>query len=438
MYEAVVDAASAASIIAGGYDVVTTEPVAGELVRLVLVLYPWERQALVKQGIDLSLWKNDSGQTATELAATQHAAGFKVWRPYDGAGGFRAYMNDLAAANPNLIKLRVLSTTHQGREIVALRLTTGANSTADGSRPAVLYTSLQHAREWVSGEVNKQLLEWYLKRYRENDPKIRRLLNATELWFVLVANPDGYQYTFTGDRLWRKNLRDNNADGNTAPGDGVDPNRNFPEHWGYDEEGSSTLQSSETYRGPAAASEPETQAIMQLYADVDFAFHVNYHSFGNLLLYTLGWQVQTPSADDPIFVALSGTDKKPAVQGFNPGVGADLYITNGETTDWAHAQGTLAWTPELGEGPNGDGFVFPDSVGAVNNEAPALLTGRRLLGCRSRRSGLPPGAEDAAVLSRRFADGPAEGAQPAERLLLCGLLRGSAARRGARQARHRR
>ena len=39
------------------------------------------------------------------------------------------------------------------------------------------------------------------------------LLSDTELWFVLVANPDGYQYTFDGERLWRKNLRDNNGDG---------------------------------------------------------------------------------------------------------------------------------------------------------------------------------------------------------------------------------
>ena len=55
-----------------------------------------------------------------------------------------------------------------------------------------------------------------------------------------MANPDGYDFTFTeGNRLWRKNLRDNNGDGQITVGDGVDLNRNFAEKWGYDNEGSS-------------------------------------------------------------------------------------------------------------------------------------------------------------------------------------------------------
>ena len=66
-----------------------------------------------------------------------------------------------------------------------------------------------------------------------------------------MANPDGYDYTFTeGQRLWRKNLRDNNGDGQIEPGDGVDLNRNFAYKWGYDNEGSSPDPTSETYRGP--------------------------------------------------------------------------------------------------------------------------------------------------------------------------------------------
>jgi hypothetical protein len=79
--------------------------------------------------------------------------------------------------------------------------------------------------------------------------------------------------------------------------------------------------------------------------------------------------VQTPSADDPIYLALTGTDDDPAVPGFDPGVSADLYTTNGEYTDWAHgARGVLAWTPELEEGCEGCGFVFPDDEALVQEE----------------------------------------------------------------------
>ena len=65
-----------------------------------------------------------------------------------------------------------------------------------------------------------------------------------------VANPDGYDFSFEpGQRLWRKNLRDNNGDGRNVAGDGVDLNRNFSFKWGYDNEGSSPAPGSETYRG---------------------------------------------------------------------------------------------------------------------------------------------------------------------------------------------
>jgi Zinc carboxypeptidase/Immune inhibitor A-like, MAM domain len=378
MYEATVDAATANRLAEEGYEVVSTEQ-AQDGVHIVLVLYPWQRQAIEKQGIDLVLWTNTEGVTATELAAQQEAAGFKVFQDYDGSDGIRAYLDSIAAANPDLLKLEVIGQTHgtdpEGdgpdtpRDIVALKLTANANTVPDNSRPATLYSSLQHAREWISVEVNQRLLEWLVKMYREDRQEIVNLLQTTELWFVLVANPDGYQYTFDHDRLWRKNLRDNDGDNQITPLDGVDPNRNFPEHWKFDNEGSESITTSQTYRGPAPASEPETQAMMGLYDRVDFRFHVNYHSFGELLLYTFGFQVNTPSADDPIYVALSGTDEKPAIDGFNPGVGADLYTTNGETTDFAHALGgALAWTPELGDGPHDDGFVFPDKEGQVQNE----------------------------------------------------------------------
>jgi hypothetical protein len=375
MYTAVVDASAATRIAAAGYDVASSRTTASGRVRIDLVLYPRDVDGLEKLGVRLHVWRSDRGLTAIELADRQRARGYRVWRPYDGPNGFRVWMERFAAANPDLVKLEVIGhtwgTDPEGgpdtpRDIVALKLTDGAAAEADGSRPAVLYASLQHAREWISGEVTRRLLMWFVHRYRASDAKIRNLLGGTELWFMPVANPDGYQYTFDHDRLWRKNLRDNDGDGLITGVDGVDPNRNFPDHWNYDEEGSSSTLSDETYRGPAPASEPETQAIIGLLGRVPFRFLVNYHSFAREILASFGWQDQTPSADDPILVALSGTDRHPAVKGFDPGVGADLYTTNGDTTDFSHDHGTLAWTVEL-DGKGG-GFVFPDDPILVRRE----------------------------------------------------------------------
>jgi Zinc carboxypeptidase len=365
MYTAVVSAAEFQDLQTRGFDVASVEPTEGG-VRVALVLSTEERNALRKEGIDLGLWRDRQGRTQTQRAALQQANGFEVYRSFDEPGGIRDEMYELARNNPQLLKLEVLGTTHQGREYIALKMTQSARDVPDGSRPAVLYVATHHAREWISTEVARRLLHWYIDQWRANNKDIKRLLKDVELWFVLVHNPDGYEYTFDVERLWRKNLRDNDGNGIINNNDGVDPNRNYSEHWNYDTEGSSSLLPSQTYRGPNPESEPETKALVSLFNRVPFRFAISYHSFGPLLLYPQGWQTLTPTADDPIYVALTGTDTDPAVEGFNPGVSADLYTTNGEFTDWAHGQrGALSWTPELSQGC---GFVFPDDEALIQEE----------------------------------------------------------------------
>jgi hypothetical protein len=368
LYKATVDAATLQNLQRGGYDVASVKatPAGAEVA---LVLSGTERDRLRGQGVRLEVVRDKQGRTQRQRAEVQAAAGFTVWRSYDEPGGIRDQMYDIARRNPQLVKLEVLGKTRQGREYIALKLTQDAREVRDGTRPATLYAATHHAREWISTEVDRRLLNWYIDRWRANDKDVKRLLKDNELWFVLVHNPDGYQYTFDTERLWRKNLRDNDGNGTINNNDGVDPNRNYSEHWNYDTEGSSSLFPSQTYRGPAPESEQETQAMVGLFDKVRFRFAISYHSFGPLLLYPQGWQTLTPSADDPIYVALTGRDTDPAVPGFNPGVSADLYTTNGEFTDWAHGdRNTLAWTPELEEGCEGCGFVFPDDEALVQAE----------------------------------------------------------------------
>ncbi len=365
LYRATVDAATLQTLQRGGYDIASVEETAGGT-EVALVLTSAERDRLRGQGVALTVRRDKEGRSQSQRAEQQAEDGFTVWRSFDEEGGLRDEMYELARRNPQLLKLEVLGETHDGREYIALKMTQSAREVPDGTRPAVLYVSTYHAREWITPEVNRRLLHWYIDQWRANDKVIKDLLKNTELWFVLVHNPDGYEHTFDVERLWRKNLRDNNGDGAITTGDGVDPNRNHSEHWRFDTEGSSSLFPSETYRGPAPESEPETQAMVSLFDRVPFLFAISYHSFGPLLLYPQGWQTLTPSADDPIYVALTGRDTDPAVPGFNPGVSADLYTTNGEFTDWAHGdRGTLAWTPELEEGCAGCGFVFPDDEALV-------------------------------------------------------------------------
>ena len=352
-------------------------------VRVETILSGTQADRLRSQGVDLQL-KTIDGQTAAERATAEAADGFEVFRKYSGPGGLKAEYEQAARDNPRIAKLVNFGKTVNGQDIVALKVSQNARSLKDGAKPAVLYLSAQHAREWITPEMNRRLMHYVLDNYG-SDPRITSVLNENELWFVPVANPDGYDFTFTeGNRLWRKNLRDNNGDGEITPGDGVDLNRNFATKWGYDNEGSSDNPASETYRGTGPNSEPETQALQALSNRVGFEFLVNYHSAAELLLYGTGWQVSTPTPDDVIYEAMAGDDADPAVPGYDPDISAELYTTNGDTdTHMTELFGTLGFTPEMATcesasqvDPNDEwvdtdcdsGFNFPDDEGLVQAE----------------------------------------------------------------------
>ncbi len=256
-----------------------------------------------------------------------------VFRPYSGDTGIAQELRSLTGQYPGLAKLESIGKTVQGKDISVVKVTRNAQATPDGARPGTLFVGAQHAREWITPEMVRRLLREFLTGYGR-DSKITSIVDTTELWFLPVANPDGYDYTFSGQagaRLWRKNLRDNNGDGRIAPGDGVDLNRNFGYKWGWDNEGSSPDPASDLYRGPGPDSEPETKALNAFEQRVRPKFAVNYHSAAQVMLYGVGWQTATPTPDDTLFKALTGDPAHPAVPGVRPQVTSDISTSNGDS-----------------------------------------------------------------------------------------------------------
>lgn len=309
-------------------------------------LYLTEKQAgtLEEQGVDLT-----EHTLSTQAEKRVESAADGVFRPYSGSGGLREEILRTAQENPGLTKVVSIGKTVNGQDILALKLTKHAKKSKDGSKPSVLYMSNQHAREWITPEMTRRLMHHYLDNYKK-DRRIREIVDSTELWFVLSANPDGYDYTFesTDNRLWRKNLRDVNGDGTISTGDGVDLNRNFAYKWGYDDEGSSPNPTSETYRGASPGSEPETKALDAFQKRIGFTYGINYHSAAELLLYGVGWQVATNTPDDVLYKALAGTPDNSAIPGYHPQVSSELYTTNGEADGHAaNVNGMAMFTPEM-------------------------------------------------------------------------------------------
>ena len=333
-------------------------------------------------------------------------ADFKVWTRYDAVPDDKKeqYVEQYQrVATKPIAKLVSLGKTYNDRDIWAVKVTKDAKTTPDNTRPAVLYNAQQHAREWLAGETCRRTLDVFVDNYGKTGPakdhngdaipditaeSLTTLVDTRELWFSCISNPDGFEFTFTeGNRLWRKNLRDNNSDGTISLGDGVDPNRNFATNWGLDEEGASDTPASETYRGPAADSEPETQAMKSLWDQVDFTFQKNDHTAAELLLYPLGFQQYTTTPDNAIFEALAGDDEEPGIADkvfdpetetwkitgnrFDPDLSSELYITNGDTLDDGYrTQGILGFTPEGSQPqtPGVSGFEFEDDEELVEAE----------------------------------------------------------------------
>ena len=330
----------------------------GTSLRAVIVVSPETESFLASRGFTMA---PPLGARITTGAA---ADTFRNFHSFDKPGdGVRATLEAWAAAD-TLIHLDSVGASYEGRPILAVKI--GAADDA-ASRPNVLFMATHHAREWISTAVALKLIRWLA----DSAPAV---VASHDVWVIPVENPDGYQYTFTTERYWRKNRR-LNANGSY----GVDPNRNYPGFWGIDEAGSSSLQLAETYRGTAPASEPETQAVIAFHAAHPPVLSLSYHSYGGLVLYPWGFRPGELPPDLPRFQALAGTDLAPAVvdhlpassiDHYHPGPGWNLYRTNGEYTDWAYrTHGTIAFTTELSSGCCEQGlyygFEFPDDSALV-------------------------------------------------------------------------
>jgi len=137
---------------------------------------------------------------------------------------------------------------------------------------------------------------------------------------------------------------------------GVDLNRNYNDHWGWDNTGSSPTTSSETYRGTSAASEPEIQAMQAFIQGRQFQTALSLHTYSNLWLYPYGY-AQIYPANNAQYVEVSNLAT--VINHYQVGPPAFiLYLANGVTCDYDHdVKGSLAWTPEIGS--SSDGFWPP-------------------------------------------------------------------------------
>ena len=202
-------------------------------------------------------------------------------------------------------------------------------------------------------------------------------------------------------------------------GDGVDPNRNYPNHFKYDNEGSSNITSSDTYRGtgPGLRGRDEGAEGAARPDRLLVPGQLSLRTASGCCTPRAGRSRRRPpttrsTSPSP---ATSTSRRSPD---FHPGLSSDvLYVTNGETTDYAHAdRGTLAWTPELSEGCDGMRVRVPGRRGAGPGRVraqPAVRAVGRRVGERSGRPEVVARHRDQAVLRQERR--PVQGRPPGRR-----------------------
>jgi carboxypeptidase T len=304
-----------------------------------------------------------------EILQTEDQARLQTQRDLDG---YRSYddmvgeLQMLADAFPDIIRLYTIgqswgttysdqgNTNYTPHDIIAVKVSDEPDIEED--EPCVYYFGAHHAREPISLEVCMQVLYHYIEGW-QNDPTITADIQNKQLWFVPLVNPDGHQRVFEEqDVWWRKNVRDNNNNGDFdtdhdgSGQDGVDLNRNYGYTWG--DVGASNDYDSETYHGPNEFSEPETQAIRDLIETHHFVAGIGYHSYGEEVLTPYGNSNGIVAPDDTALMNL-GDDMAVHISGLEGGHYTNsyswaLYPTSGGLDDWSYgANGVFAYTIEV-------------------------------------------------------------------------------------------
>ena len=258
------------------------------------------------------------------------------------------------------ISVKVMGKTHEGRDIPALVIPGVLAETNDN--PVIVLDCGIHAREWISPAMCRLFIHEMMKCTEiENADKCNPIVRDHFYdynWHILpMLNPDGYQYTWSNDRLWRKN-RFPSA---TGPCTGTDLNRNSPVAWGT--EGASDNSCSNTYRGDAPGSELEIQTLQNGFSDIeslnggDIKAYVSLHSYSQKIISSYAVSQSVFEEDPPSIDQMNESGRRiseamTAVHGTKYEYGQAreiLYPSSGSTKDWVLREKNvpLAWTWEL-------------------------------------------------------------------------------------------
>ncbi|XP_072164137.1 carboxypeptidase B-like [Diadema setosum] len=254
------------------------------------------------------------------------------------------WVADIVAKYNDITSPFVVTRTYEGREVNSFRIR-GRNSQPGATPPpAVWFQGGIHAREWISPATVMWFTAKLLEDYENGDDLAVQMFDNMDWYITPSLNADGYIYTWTQDRLWRKTRSDNFGDTNSGC-KGADPNRNWP--FGFGGNGTSPFPCSNIYHGPEALSEVEVAGVVDYLRNLkaggqDFHIFLDWHSYGQYFLSPWSysaWAPNPPDYDDMMIMANAAAQAIFDVHGTVFRSGSSIELLNeaaGSSKDWGY------------------------------------------------------------------------------------------------------
>ncbi|XP_034989050.1 carboxypeptidase B [Zootoca vivipara] len=290
------------------------------------------------------------GQFDSHIRAAGHQ-----YEKYNNWETIEAWTENIAKENPDLVSRSQIGTTYEGRPMHLLKLgKPGVN------KKAIFMDCGFHAREWIS----PAFCQWFVReavRTYGKETIMTEILDNLDFYVLPVLNIDGYVYTWTKSRMWRKTRSLN-------PGSsciGTDPNRNFDAKWCT--LGASNRPCDDTYCGSAPESEKETKALADFIRQnlSTIRAYLTVHSYSQLLLYPYSYSYEVAKNNVELNRLAKETVKELATlhgteYTYGPGA-STIYPAAGGSDDWAYDEGIkYSFTFELRD-TGRYGFALPES-----------------------------------------------------------------------------
>ena len=279
------------------------------------------------------------------------------------------YIKKLEEMHPDLISSFSIGKSVEGRDIMGVRLGRGGTE--------IILTGATHASEYFTSDYLMYIVDRYAVGYCEDERAVdisyREILDKVTFLVIPMINPDGVNIAMHGpdaakdpEKIKSMSLADGGYEEWKCNANGVDINRNYPYNW-IPEYASEDAPASKYYPGPYAGSEPETQAVMAFFRKTDYALHMDFHIYGEVIFWKDNGEYRRQEILEPLIEMLY------EVTGYEDAGEIDIEEFGGFLENWAcntlHKPG---FTMELATNVPYDASGFDSAVNDGVYRAPLI------------------------------------------------------------------